>query len=291
LTIARYSKTIVAGGAGAGDTIVGLWIAEAARAKGEQILFVDEGRAPIVRAFGHETAQLASKDCMRLGSGSPTYDAEIRTAGRDKSPRVERWQKTLNWNFGWLRPRLRPLPEEAVEWARHMTEGRPTVVIAPMAMHGPRNLPLQKWVRLAWSLKADGIRSVAIDAHKSNVDTFPLFAHGFGWDNVMALLSLATVVAGNDSGIAHLAATIGIPTVVAMGPTDANIVFGHCLDVVTPLSIDLPCIACHFQGRRGFQAACDKGCEALHMLPWQAVKAAVLEKMAQERGVLAMAHA
>lgn len=271
-------KTIDSSPAGMGDLLVGLWIAEAARAAGEEVPLVEEGRSEIVRAFGHHTTGSRSDDCMVLGSGSSTYEEEIRTAGSDRSLRVERWQRTVGWDFGWRRPVLRALSDETLGWAHAMTGDGPSVVFAPRAAFGTRSAPIQKWLRTAWSLHNEGIRTVAIDGSKDVVDAFPHFAYGFGWQHVMALLSRATVVAGNDSGIAHLSSTIGTPTVAAMGPTDPGIVFGHCLDVLRPvLSASVECVSCHFQGSRGFQAACDHGCDALHTIPWTALRAKILE--------------
>ena len=271
-------KTIDSRRAGTGDLLVGLWIAEAARAQGERILLVDEGRADVVRAFGHETASEPSEDCMALGSGSDTYETEIRTAGFDRSLRTERWQRTVGWDFGWRRPILRTLPDEVLGWAHAMAGDGPAVVIAPRAAYSTRTAPLQKWLRIAWSLHAEGIRTIALDGSKEVVDAFPFYAYGFSWSHVMALVSRAAVVAGNDSGIAHLAATIGVPTVAAMGPTDSEVVFGHCFDVVrTVTSSAVGCVGCHFQGDRGFQVACDHGCDALQTIPWHALRSAIVE--------------
>ena len=274
--------------AGVGDLLIGLWIAEAARERGEEIPIVEHSRADIVRIFGHEPIGEPREDNLVLGSGSESYESEIRTADHDRSLRVERWQRTSGWNYGWKRPTTRPLSPEAVGWAEHMLGEGPVVVIAPIAAFNTRTLPMQKWLRTAWSLHRDGVRTIAIDGRKEPIENFPLYAFGFGWEHIVALLSRAAVVVGNDSGIAHLSATVGTQTIVAMGPTDSNVVFGHCLDVVTPLvSNEVSCVGCHFQGNRGFQVACDHGCDALSMIAWTELKSAIMQKIGKKEAILA----
>lgn len=274
-------RTIDARLGGVGDVAVGLWIAEGARAAGERVAIVAGSHAEVVRAFGHELADGPSDDCLPLGTDSSPYQAEIRTANADRSPRAVRWQRTVGWGFPVLRPALSPLPDETADWARDMMDGRPTVVIAPRASYSTRSLPLQKWLRVAWALSAQGVRTLAIDGDRDAVKDFPLFAFGYGWPHVLALLERAVLVAGNDSGVAHLATTVGVPTVAVLGPTDPVVVFGHCLDVLTPVrDRTMPCVGCHFSGSGGYQAACDLGCEALDVLPWTAVRDAVLHALA-----------
>lgn len=271
------AKTIDGSGAGMGDSVVALWIAEGARAVDEEIRFVEGHYSEVVRAFGYETTSGRSEDCMVVGSGSNTYEEELSSSSFDTSPRTLRWQRTVGWDFRPSKPNLRPLPEDALGWADAMADGRPLVVIAPKANIDSRSMPMQKWLRVAWSLADAGIRTLAIDGSKEVVESFPFYAFGFGWSHILALLSRAAVVAANDSGIAHLASTIGTHTVAAIGPTNPNIVFGHCLDVLTPIrSSTAGCTGCHFAGEKGYQVACDHGCEALQTIPWQIVKEGIL---------------
>lgn len=273
-------KSIDARPAGIGDLAVGLWIAEGARHNGEKVFFVSGGQDPIVRAFGHEVVSSPTDDCMLLGGGSPVYNEELHTSSLDASPRTLRWQRSMGWDFSPRRPILSGLNANALKWASEMLEGKPVAVIAPRAAHGSRSLPLQKWIRTAWSLHDDGIRTIAIDREREVVEPFPHYAFGYDWQHVLALLSLARVVAGNDSGIPHLSATIGVPTVVAMGPTVGPIIFGHCSDVVRQVSRpDIPCFGCHFRHDKGYRIACDHGCEALSMISWMTLQSEIVRAM------------
>lgn len=223
---------------------------------------------------------------MQLGGASRVYAEELDTSASDHSPRPIRWQRTMQWSFTPLRPKLAALNPAALEWATAMIEAKPVVVIAPRAAHGSRSLPVQKWIRTAWALHEQGVRTIAIDRDKDAVTCFPMYAYGYDWQHVLALLSLAAVVAGNDSGIGHLAATIGRPTVVAMGPTVGPIIFGHCLDVVRQVNRpDVPCLGCHFRHDKGYRIACDHGCEALSMIGWRDLMTAITAALHPEANI------
>ncbi|MDX2064424.1 MAG: glycosyltransferase family 9 protein [Fimbriimonadaceae bacterium] len=266
-------KSIDARFGGVGDLAVGLWIAEGARQAGEAIDIVGGGYEPIIHAFGHRTVMDPTSDCMLLGGNSDVYAEELKSSRDDFAPRTLRWQRTMGWDFAPRRPQLQFLSPASYEWAATLVGAQPTVVIAPRAAHTSRSLPVQKWIRVAWALHEEGIRTVAIDRDKDVVHHFPLFAYGFDWTYVLQLVSLAAVVAGNDSGIAHLAVTVGRPTVVTMGPTIGSIVFGHSLDVVRLVTTaELACHGCHFHHAKGYRVACDYGCEALSLISAERIR-------------------
>jgi hypothetical protein len=281
------TKSIDACSAGVGDLAVGLWIAEGARQRGEEVLFVSGTYDVVVQAFGHNTIPAGTEDCMHLGGASKVYHEELNTSCEDVSPRPLRWQRTLGWDFEPCRPKLTNISQEAIDWAAAMTEGQAIVVVAPRAAHGSRSLPIHKWIRTCWALQGEGVRTLAIDREKGIVDPFPLYAFGYGWQHILALLSVAGVAAGNDSGISHLAAAIGVPTVVAMGPTIESIIFGHCKDVVRTVAYsDIDCLGCHFRYDRGYRVSCDHGCEALSMIAFQRLETEILRALGRETGGL-----
>ncbi len=65
---------------------------------------------------------------------------------------------------------------------------------------------------------------------------------------VAQLLSLCRVYVGNDSGITHLAAALGVPTVAIFGPTDPRLwkPVGAQVTIVSP---DTECAPCEREGR------------------------------------------
>lgn len=237
---------------------------------------MSSGYDPIVRAFGHVAIPEPTADCMLLGGGSRVYDEELKTSVEDASPRSLRWQRTMGWSFHPCRPQLGGLIDAAIAWATSMVEAQAVVVIAPRSAHGSRSLPMQKWIRVAWALQEEGVRTIAIDRDQDAVQHFPFYAYGYDWQHVLALLSLSAVVAANDSGIAHLSATIGRPTVVAMGPTIGTIIFGHSTDVVRQVTSEqIECRGCHFRFEKGYRVACDYGCEVLSMISWSRLKSEI----------------
>lgn len=195
------TKSIDARSAGVGDLAVGLWIAEGARRKGIDVLFVSGGYDPLIKAFGHQLILSPTDDCLYLGGTSDAYSEELDTSICDVSPRTLRWQRTVGWDFAPCRPVLTSLDPDAVAWATGMAKGQTFVIIAPRSAHCSRTLPVQKWIRTAWTLFDMGIRTIAIDRDKEIVESFPYFVYGYDWHHVLALCSLANVVAGNDSGI------------------------------------------------------------------------------------------
>lgn len=77
----------------------------------------------------------------------------------------------------------------------------------------------------------------------------------------------AGVVVGNDSGLSHVAAAVGVPTVMIFGPTP-HATLGPMSPNVTILRSGLPCEPCWFRERF---AACGKKIDCLSTLPLEAV--------------------
>jgi len=99
----------------------------------------------------------------------------------------------------------------------------------------------------------------AADTRFGNV---PVFMSETPVARVAALMRRAALVVGNDSFPAHLAGTVGVPTLALLGPTKPT-VFAH-MDTVECLTSAMDCTGCHFQAP--FRAACDQGCMSLYQL-------------------------
>lgn len=74
------------------------------------------------------------------------------------------------------------------------------------------------------------------------------------------LLASAGIVVANDSGLAHVAAAVGTPTLIIFGPTP-HITLGRFPPNVKVLRAGLPCEPCWFGGARF--AACDRRIDCL----------------------------
>jgi heptosyltransferase-2 len=133
-------------------------------------------------------------------------------------------------------PRLTVSPALAAAAARerdmHQLAGEPgPVLLAPGAAFGPTKLwPAERFALLADALLDRGHRA-ALVVGPGEVDLGMLIARrarhrlailGSELDTgqLAALLAQATLLVGNDSGPAHLAAAVGTPSVVFFGPTD-----------------------------------------------------------------------
>ena len=138
-----------------------------------------------------------------------------------------------------LRPAIEPtltLPAERVRWgerwldARGVDRARPLVAIHPGSGSARKCWPWERFERVAREL-ADrhgcdvlltfGPADERLQARAERV----LGAHvhagtGLSVVELAAVLSLAACCVGNDSGVTHLAAALGVRTVAVFGPTD-----------------------------------------------------------------------
>jgi ADP-heptose:LPS heptosyltransferase len=122
--------------------------------------------------------------------------------------------------------------------AEHLARGRAAaaalgprpVVLHPGSGGGARkNWPLERFLDLARRIAAAGMGTPALllgEADDAIAAALARTRHGFpvisGREllDVAALLAVCAGYAGNDSGITHLAAALGIPAVAVFGPTD-----------------------------------------------------------------------
>lgn len=268
--------TIDARRGGAGDLLVALWIAESAKERGVEIKFIaHHAMMDLVRAFGFECVREPAGDCLQIAGGTPSYDAEMATAPADMTPRVVRWQHTHGWDLGYKRPMLLRdmIPADDWAWAEWASQKNAPekrfVIISPQAHAKNREIPVQKLMRITTSLRQNGAHWMAISGSAAPVAPFhPFGVSGATWLQTIALMSMADLVIGADSGIAHLGATLGVKTIVVEGPTISEIVFGHALDVVHPIKSIAPCAGCYYHFQLGHQVACNYGCEAIETIPW-----------------------
>ena len=104
-----------------------------------------------------------------------------------------------------------------------------------VAMHPGGNYPSQRWPQERFAQVAEaisqkyhaGIVILGSHAERDIVDYMALLvgvetvtAIGLPLDKVAAIISSANLFIGNNSGLLHIAAALGKPTVSAMGPTD-----------------------------------------------------------------------
>jgi ADP-heptose:LPS heptosyltransferase len=98
----------------------------------------------------------------------------------------------------------------------------------------------------------------------------PLVAEDLPLNHLAAIFEQCAVYVGNDSGVTHLAASVGTPTLALFGPTDARI-WGPRNENVTCLSGSCPCAPCTIKRR----SECHEQV-CLSSLPVETVKKAML---------------
>jgi ADP-heptose:LPS heptosyltransferase len=131
-----------------------------------------------------------------------------------------------------------PLPDvvpgpEAVSWSkqfwkRHGLEGRPVLALGPGSGGREKNWPVGGFCAVAdwWRASVGGEVLVIlgpVEAERGGFETLAsraVLVRDLGLGQAAALLSRSDVYLGNDSGITHLAAAVGVYSLAIFGPSD-----------------------------------------------------------------------
>ncbi len=90
------------------------------------------------------------------------------------------------------------------------------------------------------------------------------------------------MVIANDSGMAHVAGFLRIPTLAICAPTDGDVVFGG-YESVRVIQAKGSCTGCLWFKENGFKPWCAKGCDIMHDTKPEVVIEAVGEVLASVR--------
>src|SRR5271170_5080287 len=156
----------------------------------------------------------------------------------------------------WPLPKLKISGAKIAAWRerRGLTaDGRPVVAFAPGAVGPSKRWPSTSYAALALQLIADGI-SVWILGGPGEKSLAAEIAGGSGArdltgddlrDAILALAS-ASVAISNDSGLLHVAAALGTPSIGIFGPTSPwHWAPLNPLAAVIETKTELPCRPCH----------------------------------------------
>jgi heptosyltransferase-2 len=137
-------------------------------------------------------------------------------------------------------------------------EGRAYAAVAPGAMWATKRWPLERYAALVPSLVSHlGLRVLLVGSPSERELCEAVAGSGCAGATSLAgettlgesaaLIALARLFVGNDSGPTHMAMALGVPTVAIFGPTDPGQFDheGHAL-----IYSDLACSACSFYGSR-----------------------------------------
>lgn len=156
--------------------------------------------------------------------------------GQKKTHSVEQQLALLGWTGVPVsdRPRthLAVTPEASRSVAGRLEAAgltdRQIALIHPAAAFATKQWPTENFARVAESLAERGFAPVAIAAPKerevleslTNQASVPIVSFDLSLSEVTALAARSQIFVGNDSGIAHIAAAVGAPSVVIFGSSN-----------------------------------------------------------------------
>ena len=156
-----------------------------------------------------------------------------------------------------------PLRRRAAErLAERGLDGARTVAIHRGSGSPAKNWPRERFEALAAGAAGRGFEALFLDgeAEEGRFSETPGTARFRGLDlaEAASLLAACRAYVGNDSGVSHLAALLGVPTTVIFGPTDPA-VWAPRRRRVTVLAGRAPCAPC---GRERMQSCGNRRCLA-----------------------------
>jgi hypothetical protein len=265
---------------GVGDIVCFAWLGEGMLEAGEDVeFFASDWRAEMLTMF-----QLPVTGDR---SGAVLTQQGYETAVKTGSP-----LSYLEWMAHHLgvtappkRPRLNMQPMAREMGRRDSAD----VLIFPTSFSPVRTWPKPYFVELGLLLRKAGY-SVKVALEQRDYAFFMPFhcIVGQSWHYIAAAIQSARLVIGNDSGPAHVAGTIGTPTIAIQGATTERI-YAHIPEVISYRKKSMPCAGCHCL-QPDFRASCEVGClELYRTLPEEVAEFAVSLLDAQMEKEIAVA--
>ncbi len=260
---------------GVGDLILGCWLSEASNLTSDRILFFtrDAKKRIILQLLD----QPMSDDLKHAIDLSPAFERESKELAA--LPRWQYWVEHLKRTD--LTPVCPPVtvsPFDA-EWVdehvtkrsllqRLVSKERKLVLIFPNASQHIRMWPTGYWMDLSEMLYAAGYFPLVLYVGNDLDDLFRYSLKDAPLERIAAMMRICALTITPDSFPAHLAATVGCPTLTIWGASKPESVFGHCLDRIQIVRVSpeiVPCVGCN-SARKHIRAACGIMCQALAML-------------------------
>lgn len=193
------------------------------------------------------------------------YNGELEAEGNRK----EWYCKRFPWKITPQAPKLTP-PENIKTPKISFPEFKNGyIVFSPFCAYPPRTWPLCNWLYLEHLIREKlGLQAVIIDIGIENKkrEKFHGFTMwGFPAPDIYNILYHSKGLICNDSGMAHFAGLINVPTIVLMAHAPKAGIFSYAKSIKT-IEPKTPCAHCYFRYRNGYIYACDSGCWALNSI-------------------------
>ena len=158
----------------------------------------------------------------------------------------------------WPLPELRISAPELEQWRRRLglaSDGRPVIAVAPGAVGPSKRWPSAHYAELAERLAAEGNWIWVLGGPGENKLAAEIARSGRGdirdltgpdLRNAILALAAADAAVSNDSGLLHVAAALGTPTIGIFGPTSPwHWAPLNPIEAVIEVPTGLPCRPCH----------------------------------------------
>jgi hypothetical protein len=240
---------------GVGDIVCFAWLGEGMSQAGEVVEFyaTSDWQVEILKMFQMPvTSDRAGAVLTHQG-----YDTAVRTG----SPLS--YLQWMSFHLGVKAPPKRPRLDMTPMEREMGRQDSADVIIFPYSYSPARTWPKAYFVELGLLLGRAGF-SVKFCTEQRDYAFFMPFhcIVGQSWNYVAAAIQSAKLVIGNDSGPAHLAGTIGTPTIAIQGATTERI-YAHIPEVTSYRKKALSCAGCHCLPPN-FRASCENGCLELY---------------------------
>ena len=246
---------------GIGDHLTALYACVGAANAGSEVVFHTRYPQWLERA-SHPGLTITGELPPRRGNGIDL--------NHDSGSQLRYAKARAQWYADAIQPGLKPARPARVD--REIRVPRfdfdRYVLLAPFSAWARRDWPGANWTRLThllreagWEVVATGVGSDAQRFDEVFSQTTALWAIDHPPEWMMDAMLGAACVIGNDSGMAHLAGLLGVPTVSIHAHLPPQVLFSHT--AVTSLTPKTNCTFCRWQPERGYNTACDAACSAL----------------------------
>jgi len=184
----------------------------------------------LVLTYLYDPDQTVRRNLLAAGARQVLYGDPRVTSGHAIDHLLKPLRALAMYPDGDERPRLVLPAARRAAAAGVLRSDRPPIILHPGSGSARKNWPLAGFVELAGRLTAEDMAPLFIggDAEVPLLEALRAAApdtpriQGWALADVGGLLGASRGYVGNDSGITHLAAAVGVPTVALFGPTDPH---------------------------------------------------------------------